>query len=269
MRIPGVGYVFFAATMIVIGILGLIRGDFVAIWQSVPKSIPARLGLAYLCAVVALGSGLGLLFRRAAAPAARLLLAYLLLWLLLIKAPVIWHAPAVEVSWEDCAETAVIVAGAWILYAGFAGDWDRERFGFATGDNGMGVARTLYGLALIPFGVAHFAYVRETAALVPAWLPAHMTWAYFTGCTYILAGLAVSLGVYGRMAAALSAMQMAIFTVLVWGPIVAAGPKNAFQLNESLISCALTASGWVVADSFRGLPWLRRGRPANKPGRSP
>jgi len=171
--------------------------------------------------------------------------------------------------WEDCAETAVMVAGAWILYAWFAADWDRQRFGFATGDNGTGLARTLYGLALIPFGVAHFAYIRETAALVPAWLPAHMAWAYFTGCTYILAGLAVTLGVYGRMAAALSALQMAIFTVLVWGPIVAAGHKDAFQLNESLISCALTASGWVVADSYRGLPWLRRGRSAHKTVRSP
>ena len=269
MRIPGVGYLFFAATMIVIGILGLIKGDFVAIWQSVPKSIPARLGLAYLCAVVALGSGAGLLFQRAAAPAARLLLVYLMLWLLLIKAPVIWHAPTMGVSWEDCAETAVMVAGAWTLYAWFAADLDRQRFGFATGDNGAGLARTLYGLALIPFGVAHFAYIRETAALVPAWLPAHMAWAYFTGCTYILAGLAVILGVYGRVAAALSALQMAIFTVLVWGPTVAAGHKNAFQLNESLISCALTASGWVVADSYRGLPWLRRGRSAHKTVRSP
>src|SRR5690242_20102116 len=97
MRIPGLGYVFFAAIMIVIGILGFIKGDFVAIWQSVPKSIPARLGLAYLCAVVAVGSGAGLLFQRAAAPAARLLLAYLLLWLLLIKASVIGHARAVGV----------------------------------------------------------------------------------------------------------------------------------------------------------------------------
>lgn len=269
MPIAGVGYVFFAATMIVIGILGLIRADFVAIWQSVPKGIPARVGLAYLCAVVSLGSGSGLLLQRAAAPAARLLLAYLLLWLLLIKAPVILHAPAVEVSWEDCAETTVIVAAAWVLYAWFAADWDRQRLGFATGERGMRIARALYGLALIPFGLAHFAYIRDTAALVPGWLPAHMAWAYFTGGAYILAGLAVIIGVYASMAAALSALQMAIFTLLVWGPVVAAGPKDGFQLNESLISCALTASGWVVADSYRGLPWLRRWRGAHKHVRSP
>jgi uncharacterized membrane protein len=269
MPLAGVGYVFFAATMIVIGILGLIKGDFVAIWQSVPKGIPARVELVYLCALVSLASGSGLLFQRAAAPAARLLLAYLLLWLLLIKAPVILHAPTVEVSWEDCAETAVSVAAAWVLYAWVAADWDRQCFGFATGEKGMRIARALYGLALIPFGLAHFAYIHETAALVPGWLPGHMAWAYFTGGAYILAGLAVIIGVYASMAAALSALQMALFTLLVWGPVVAAGPKDTFQLNESLISCALTVSGWVVADSYRGLPWLSRWRAAGKHVRSP
>jgi len=252
MRIVSVGHAIFAATMIVLGVLGVFDVAYTVIWQPVPKGVPARESLMYLCALISIACGVGLLWQRTAAPAARVLLGYLLLWLVVLRLPGLFRSLAVDVYWP-ASRTAVMAAAAWVLYAWFATDWDRQRFGFATGDKGIRIARALYGLAIIPFGLAHFQFVKQTAAQVPSWLPAHVAWVYFTGSAFIAAGVAILIGAYARLAAALSALQMGMFLLLVWVPVAVSGSMSTFQRSETVVTWALAVAGWVVTESYQRL----------------
>lgn len=223
--------------MIGLGVLGLIQRDFPPTWTGVYKSLPARAVLVYLCALVSVATGVGLLVERTAVLAARALFIYLMAWLVLFRIPHVFAAPTVEATWWECGDTAVMAAAAWALYN--------------SRNLRPPLARWLYGLGLIPFGIAHFTYLKETVVDVPAWLGWPVGWAYFTGAAFIAAGVAILIGKYSRLAAVLSAVMIGLFTLLVWVPVMVSGP-SAFQFTEFVNSWALLAAAWVVADSYRG-----------------
>src|SRR5215472_9321706 len=143
MRTARVGQAVFAATMIALGILGLIKGHYAVVWQPVPKGVPANDVLADLCAVIFIASGAGLLWRRTAAASARVLFVYFLFWLLVVRVPGLFHSLGVDVYWAACRD-AVMVAAAWVLYVWLADTWDRQRFGFFVRDPGVRMATMLY-----------------------------------------------------------------------------------------------------------------------------
>jgi hypothetical protein len=115
-----------------------------------------------------------------------------------------------------------MVAATWVLHVWFAGDRDRQR-------------------------------------LIPGWLPWHVAWTYFTGAAFIAAGLAVPTSSragpprYRRFSWACSVSSCGYLGC--WRVAV-----NNFQWGEFVVTCALTAGAWVVADSHRGTLWLAAGR---------
>lgn len=242
--------------MMGLGMLGLITRDFTPIWTGIPTSVPAREVLGYVCAFVALLAGLGLLWNRTALVASRVLLGFFLIWLLLVRVPCIFIAPTATDAWWAIGQTAVMIAASWILYIELARERDAQHAGFASGNIGQRIATSFYGLGLVPFGIAHFTYLGRTASMVPGWLPWHLAWAYFTGSALIVAGVAVLIDVCARLAATLSAWELGLFTLLVWGPVLLAGHPTASDWSETVVSWVLTAAAWVVASSYRGVPWL-------------
>lgn len=251
-RIPPASRPLFASGMIAIGVVGLCYGDFASVWQGTPAWIPvsAHTPVAYAAAVLMLLGGIGLLFERSAGVAARALFFYLLLWVLLLRTPAVLTTPQIEVNWQGLSEIVTILAGCWVLFAALTASRHGSWSAFATGKRGIRGAQLLFGVALIPFGLSHFAYLAHTAELVPAWLPYHTAWARLTGAAQLAAGVAVLLSIVPRLAAMLQAALLTAFTILVWVPMIIATPGVKDLWTEITVSWAISAAAWVVAASF-------------------
>src|SRR5260370_1441679 len=133
-------------------------------------------------------------------------------------------APQIEAVWLGVGELAVLLAGGWVLFAKLAGLQEGSPLSFATGENGIRIARILFAVSLIPIGLSHIVYVKQTAGLVPAWLPYRIGWAYVTGTGQIACGLGVLFSIFPCVAAMSEAGMISLFTLLVCGPPILGGP---------------------------------------------
>jgi uncharacterized membrane protein len=238
----------FAVGMIGLGILALVYGDFAMVWQPVAPWIPGRIALAYGSGLLMLFGGLGMFVRATAAWSARILFPYLIVWLLL-KVPALLVAPQMEAVWLGIGELAVLLAGGWVLFAKLAGLREGSPLSFTTGENGIRIARILFAVSLIPIGLSHIVYVKQTADLVPAWLPYRIGWAYVTGAGQIACGLGVLFSIFPRVAARAEAGMISLFTLLVWGPAILDAPTTRMPWTAFFISWAIASAAWAVAQN--------------------
>ncbi|HEU5357746.1 MAG TPA: hypothetical protein VFU45_01410 [Gemmatimonadales bacterium] len=243
--------ILFATGIVCVAGLVLVYGYSVLLFQEVPPAWAGWLTtVGYASAAILAVTGFGLLFDRSAQLSVRILLPFLLLWLL-TRIPVVLADPLREISWFAVGEVAVPFSAALILFTRLADPGTTSRIRRAAVTHGPIVTRVLVGASLVTFGLSHFfEFAARTVSLVPAWLPYRTAWADLAGAAQVAAGLGVLFKVYPRLAAAAEAAMLSLFTILVWIPAVIARPGLQSNWVEFLFTWALAAACWVVAESI-------------------
>lgn len=248
MRVTNIGQVAIALGVIGLGLLGFIYHDFAMNWQPVPAWVRHREALAYLSALILLGSGVGLLLKRSAALSAAILAVFLFSWLILLELPRLVSGYASSYVWLGVGETLEMATGAWILCAVLSKESGANSPVLKNISNKSGrMALVLFALSLILVGQSHFVYVKETAAMVPAWLPRRIGIAYLTGAGHAAAGLALLFGVVPRLAITLEAVMMSLFVLLLHVPGVIAESASRLQWTMLCVALTITGGAWSVS----------------------
>jgi uncharacterized membrane protein len=253
-----------ARTLLAIGLLGLgvlalVYHDFALDWQPVPLWVPGRTFLAYGSSVLMLACSAGVLFRSTAVWAVRILFPYLFLWMLL-KVPLLFAAPGMEAVWLGFGEVVMLMTGGWILWAIAEKVPPGCILAPIAGYRGLQRALVAFGLALLPVGLSHLAYVPETVGLVPAWMPVRNFWAYLTGVGQFACGLGILFRIFPPVAAWCETAMVNLFTLLVWLPFVVAKPTDRGSWTGFFISWTIGSSAWIVAQQEGTLLGIERAR---------
>jgi uncharacterized membrane protein YphA (DoxX/SURF4 family) len=242
--LPRIGIRAYGVAAIVLGVVGLVWGDFATNWQRVPPDVPFREPLAYLTAIYEVAAGSAIQWRRTARIGALLLTilyaVFVLLWVIqVIRAPLVYD------GWGNVFEELSLVIGGAAAFASLAPP-DSRWAGRA------GAIGRFLGVCAISFGLEHALNFAAVATWVPRWIPpGQMFWSVATAVFFFLAAASLLSGIKSGLAATLLTAQILGFEILVWIPKLIEAPHSHFVWSGNAIGIAIGTAAWVVADALK------------------
>ena len=228
-----------AAGLCGLGALSVIYQSAALQWEPIPAAWPNPAALGALSGAILLAAGAMMAMSRYRALGAGIAGAFIGLWVLGLHLPRVIARPADLTIWLAVAECSAMALGGFLA----------RRELLAGPDRLTDIELRLFGLCCVMFGVSHFAFAPFTAAMIPAWLPDRLAFAYLTGAIHIGVGLALLAGIRRRWAALAEAAMMSSFVLLVHLPRVAAKPGDRGELTLLFVAVTLTSAAWIVAGS--------------------
>src|SRR5580692_12806115 len=237
-----------------VGVMDFIWDDFDPAHQPIQAfgdHIPGREILAYITAVWMIAGGTAILSRRGAraggAALAIIYFVFAIFWL-----PRFYTAPHylgfripvfIGVAAGVGIELIAFAAGA-LIYASLSmhsASWPRMIL----------IARWIFGLCAIDFGVNHLDAVGDNLGYVPKWMPLGQAfWVILTGICFVLAGLAILSRIQDVLAARLLALLFFAFNVFSLPQFIFADPKVHTAWGGNAFNLALVGATWIFADAI-------------------
>jgi uncharacterized membrane protein YphA (DoxX/SURF4 family) len=136
--------------------------------------------------------------------------------------PQMLHKDAAGILWQlNAYKTLALVGGCWILSAAKPGPptWLNNKILLITGWITM-------ALWLIIAGVSHIKFNGFVQDFMPAYIPAHAFWSYFTAVALLAGGVGLLINPLRQWAALLSGLMILLWFFLLHIPRAANDPKN-------------------------------------------
>lgn len=112
------------------------------------------------------------------------------------------------------------------------------------------VARIIFGLPFVIFGINHFVAGEQMAGAVPSFIPGGIFWIYLTGAALIAAGVAIAINKLTTWAALGLSAMLASFVLLMHLPGLANEATQQMAMIGLLKDTSLIGGVLLVAGRF-------------------
>ena len=243
-----VGRFFFALAVTASGIQQLVIADFVRLVPKLPAWIPWQPFWAYAVGVLLVLTGVEILIGKRTQAASIVLGSIIFLCFLCRHLPIALTNPLVGYVWTNPFKVLALCGGTGILATIVsAKTTDGSLRIFQAAGKWYLTGRVLFAVFLVVCGVQHFVYVDFVVTLVPAYIPGHTFWAYFTGVALILGGAGLLFPKTARLAALSSGVMILLWVVMLHIPRALADRHNAGETSAIFEALALSGVAFLVA----------------------
>lgn len=250
------GATVFAVGLAAIATQNFLVADFVTELQPVPAGIPGRTILAYLNGAALLAATACVVFNYRVRLAALCTTALLALWVVFLHAPRVIANPTAGGAWTPALEIFAMTGAALMVTALSAHDtalskeWNIRLDGVAT------LGLLCLAITLPAFGALHFIYWQYVASVIPAWIPAHVFWAYVTGIAHVAAGVAIVLSLVpafrrlALLAASSWALMVGLWVVILHVPRALAHIETRPEWTSLFVAITLCGGGLLMRQTL-------------------
>jgi uncharacterized membrane protein len=113
------------------------------------------------------------------------------------------------------------------------------------------LARALFGVPMVIFGVMHFMYGEMMAGLVPAAIPGGVLWVYIIGLVLIASGVSIVAARYMREMGLVLAATLGLFVVFVHIPGLGVAATQQVSMSNMLKDIALAGGALYLSSRAR------------------
>ena len=246
-----IGRIFFGISMAVLGVLTIYQRDFP--YMMIPPKhswIPGLAGLASVFGILLVVAGASIAFGKKARPISLSLGALLLLIFCFYFIPYQLFVSSTHLvfgDWENAAKELSLASGALVMAGCFSRKDETPYLNFLS--KLISIGTILFSITIISYGIDHFLYASEAADYVPAWVPYHLFWMYFTGTALLGSGFAIILKIKVGMIASLLGAMIFSWVVMLHIPriIVSASIYLSSEITSACLALAYGGVAFVIA----------------------